>query len=56
MGYLEIAAAYHGSEEAIGEAAGHRRDNYVLVSKCGNDPDGADWSAGGIEQGINRSL
>jgi len=53
---IDTAAAYNGSEEAIGEAVGHRRDDYVLVSKCGKDPSGADWSAGGIEQGIDRSL
>jgi len=53
---IDTAAAYNGSEEAIGEAVGHRRDDYVLVSKCGKDPNGADWLAGGIEQGIDRSL
>ena len=53
---IDTAAAYNGSEEAIGEAVGHRRDDYVLVSKCGKDPSGADWSASGIQQGIDRSL
>ncbi len=32
---IDTAASYSGSEAAIGEAIGHRRDDYVLVSKCG---------------------
>jgi len=32
---IDTAAMYHGAEEMIGQAIGHRRDDYVLVSKCG---------------------
>jgi len=32
---IDTAAAYLGSEELIGKAVGHRRDDYLLVSKCG---------------------
>ncbi|MBT4161072.1 MAG: aldo/keto reductase [Gammaproteobacteria bacterium] len=56
---IDTAAGYFGSEEAIGEAVGHRRDDYVLVSKCGqafDDLDGEAWSAQAIEQTIDRSL
>lgn len=53
---IDTAAAYKGSEEAIGEAVAHRRDDYVLVSKCGRDPDGEDWSAAGIAASVDRSL
>jgi aryl-alcohol dehydrogenase-like predicted oxidoreductase len=56
---IDTAAVYPGSEEAIGEAIGHRRDDYVLVSKCGqefDDIDGAAWSASAIEQTVDRSL
>ena len=56
---IDTAAAYSGSEVAIGEAIGHRRDDYVLVSKCGqafDDIEGAAWSAAAIEQTVERAL
>ena len=56
---IDTAASYRGSEEAIGEAIGHRRDDYVLVSKCGqafDDIEGAAWSALAIEQTVERAL
>jgi aryl-alcohol dehydrogenase-like predicted oxidoreductase len=56
---IDTAASYRGSEAAIGEAVGHRRDDYVLVSKCGqafDDIDGAAWSARAIEQTVARAL
>ena len=56
---IDTAASYRGSEEAIGEAVGHRRDDYVLVSKCGqafDDIEGTAWSALAIEQTVDRAL
>jgi len=56
---IDTAASYRGSEEAIGEAVGHRRDDYVLVSKCGqafDDIEGAAWSPLAIEQTVERAL
>lgn len=56
---IDTAATYAGSEEAIGGAIGHRRDDYVLVSKCGqefDDIEGAAWSAQAIEQTVDRAL
>ncbi len=56
---IDTAASYRGSEEAIGEAIGRRRDDYVLVSKCGqafDDIEGAAWSALAIEQTVERAL
>ncbi len=56
---IDTAASYRGSEEAIGEAIGHRRDDYVLVSKCGQafeDIDGAAWSASAIAETVERAL
>ena len=56
---IDTAASYSGSEEVIGEAIGHRRDDYVLVSKCGQafqDIEGAAWSASAIEQTVERAL
>ncbi|MEM1107571.1 MAG: aldo/keto reductase [Planctomycetota bacterium] len=59
---IDTAAAYRGSEEAIGKTIGHRRDDYVLVSKCGmggvEDPkfDNDPWHPGAIALTIDRSL
>lgn len=59
---IDTAAAYQGSEEAIGQTVGHRRDDFVLVSKCGmggvEDPqfDNDPWHPGAIAATIDRSL
>jgi len=56
---IDTAAVYVGSEVAIGEAIGHRRDEYVLVTKCGRAMEGLDgdaWSATVIEQTVDRAL
>ncbi len=56
---IDTAASYQGSEEAIGRAVSSRRDEYVLVSKCGRHDDdlsGTDWSADLITRTIDRSL
>jgi aryl-alcohol dehydrogenase-like predicted oxidoreductase len=56
---IDTAAAYLGSEELIRKAAGHRRKEFVLVSKCGRKVDGVegeDWSAQVVAQTVDRSL
>jgi aryl-alcohol dehydrogenase-like predicted oxidoreductase len=56
---IDTAASYPGSEEAIGETVGHRRDQFVLVSKCGqkvSGVEGEDWSPPLIAQTVDRSL
>lgn len=56
---IDTAAIYPGSEEAIGRAVGDRREEYILVSKCGQafeDLAGGEWSAEVIENTIQRSL
>jgi aryl-alcohol dehydrogenase-like predicted oxidoreductase len=56
---IDTAAAYLGSEELIGKAVGHRRDDYFLVSKCGRRVEGAegeDWSARLVAGTVERSL
>lgn len=56
---IDTAAVYVGSEAAIGEAVSHRRDEYVLVTKCGRAMEGLDgeaWSATVIEQTVDRAL
>jgi aryl-alcohol dehydrogenase-like predicted oxidoreductase len=56
---IDTAAAYLGSEELIGKAVGHRRDDYILLSKCGRRVEGAegeDWSARLVTETVDRSL
>jgi aryl-alcohol dehydrogenase-like predicted oxidoreductase len=56
---VDTAAAYRGSEEAIGAALGHRRDEVVLVSKCGlpgRGPEDICWSPASLRESIDRSL
>lgn len=59
VNFIDTAAGYPGSEEAIGNAVSHRRDEYVLVSKCGqafDDLDGEAWSPTVIGQTVDRAL
>jgi aryl-alcohol dehydrogenase-like predicted oxidoreductase len=56
---IDTAAGYDGSEEMIGRTIGHRREEYVLVSKCGRAMDGVPgeaWSAECVENTLNRAL
>ena len=56
---IDTAAAYQGSEELIAKAVGHRREDFVLVSKCGKrvpGVEGEDWSARVVTQTVDRSL
>jgi aryl-alcohol dehydrogenase-like predicted oxidoreductase len=56
---IDTAAAYPGSEEAIGKTVSHRRDQFVLVTKCGQafeDLPGEAWSAEVITATVDRSL
>lgn len=55
---LDTAECYPGSEEAIGKAVGHRRDDFYVFTKVGHadgrGPEG--WTAPSIERSIERSL
>ena len=56
---IDTAASYEGSEEAIGRSVSHRRDEYVLVSKCGQTFPGLPgdaWSSTVIQATVDRSL
>ena len=56
---IDTAASYPGSEELIGSAVGGRRDQFVLVSKCGSaldDVQGEAWSPQLISATVDRSL
>jgi aryl-alcohol dehydrogenase-like predicted oxidoreductase len=55
---IDTAECYQGSETAIGEALGGRRNRFCLMTKCGHASgiDLADWSPALLEQSIDRSL
>lgn len=56
---IDTAAMYRGSEQAIGNAIGHRRNEFILVSKCGqklDDLDGEAWSPTLVSQTVDRAL
>ncbi len=60
LNVIDTAAAYRGAEAAIGESVGHRRREFILVSKCGADSTDAGWVQASrpetlVEQ-IDRSL
>jgi aryl-alcohol dehydrogenase-like predicted oxidoreductase len=59
INFLDTAACYGMSEELIGHAIGHRRQEYILASKCGHVTGGykgKDWTAQTIKDSIERSL
>ena len=57
---IDTAASYPGSEQLIATAVGHRRAEFVLVSKCGGKlpdlPDEKMWSPSLIAKTVDRSL
>jgi len=57
---IDTAAGYKGSEEIIGESISHRRDQFVLVSKCGRSVPHVDatvdWSAEMITKTVDAAL
>jgi aryl-alcohol dehydrogenase-like predicted oxidoreductase len=58
LNVIDTAAAYKTSEEMIGKAVGHRRNDYYLLTKCGA-LDGftrSDWSTDGIVKTVETSL
>ncbi len=56
---IDTAECYRGSEEMIGQAIAHCRDEFFLFTKCGH-PHGAEsapnWSEASILESIARSL
>ena len=59
INFLDTAACYGSTEELIGKTVAHRRDEYVLATKCGDVTGGSTgqpWTAATIEESIDRSL
>jgi len=56
---IDTAAGYPDSEKTLGRLVAHRRDEFVLVSKCGQknaEIDAPAWSASLITQTVDRTL
>lgn len=56
---IDTAASYPGSEESIGNSVSHRRNQFVLISKCGQsfpDVPGDAWSPEVISGTVDRAL
>ena len=56
---LDTAACYGNSEELIGDAVSHRRDEYILATKAGHaagDETGDTWTGPTVSRSIDRSL
>ena len=59
INFLDTAACYGVSEELIGATVAHRREEYILATKCGHavgEVTGRPWTAVTVEASIDRSL
>jgi aryl-alcohol dehydrogenase-like predicted oxidoreductase len=59
INFLDTAACYGLSEEQLGAAVSHRRDEFVLATKAGHSlprGEGEDWTTSVISESIDRSL
>jgi aryl-alcohol dehydrogenase-like predicted oxidoreductase len=59
INFLDTAACYGISEQLIGRTIAHRRQEYVLATKCGHVTggyDGEEWTAQTVRDSIDRSL
>ena len=56
---LDTAACYALGEEWVGNTVSHRRDEFILATKCGHflpRGEGEDWTTEVIDESIDRSL
>lgn len=58
MNIIDTGECYKDSEEKIGIAVGHRRDEFHLFTKCGHTSglEGQDWEPDMLRRQIDRSL
>jgi len=57
--FIDTAASYPGSEQFLGDHFSHRRDEFILVSKCGQtipESDAPAWSEPTITATVDRAL
>ena len=56
INFIDTANDYGNSEEMIGRFLRHRRDEFVLATKCGCHPDGHIWTRENLFRGLHESL
>ena len=59
VNFFDTGECYGNSEELIGKAVGHRRDEIVLATKAGHTPDKSPergWTGELVRESIDRSL
>ncbi|MCY3708853.1 MAG: aldo/keto reductase [Caldilineaceae bacterium] len=56
INFIDTANDYGNSEEMIGRYLRHRRDEFVLATKCGCHPDGHIWTRENAFRGLHESL
>jgi len=56
LNVVDTAECYVDSEEKIGKAVSHRRNEYFLFTKCGHDKDGEHWNPTKMAEQVDRSL
>jgi aryl-alcohol dehydrogenase-like predicted oxidoreductase len=56
LNMIDTAECYINSEEMIGQAVSHRRNEYFLFTKCGHDKDEDHWNPKKMAEQIDRSL
>jgi len=59
VNFVDTAACYNISEELVGKAISHRRDDFYLATKAGHITggyEGLEWTAKTISDSIDRSL
>ena len=59
INFLDTAGCYGAAGEMVGRTIAHRRDEYVLATKCGHatgDLSGQPWTAQTIKGSVARSL
>ena len=56
INFIDTANDYGNSEEMIGRYLGHRRDEFILATKCGCHPDGHIWTRENAFRGLHESL
>jgi aryl-alcohol dehydrogenase-like predicted oxidoreductase len=59
LNFLDTSACYSNSEELVGRAVAHRRDDYILATKCGHVAGGyvgQEWTRKTMVDSIERSL
>jgi len=57
LNLIDTAECYGNAEDTIGQAIGHRRQEYYLITKCGHlNGFPGDWSGAALQHSIENSL